>query len=217
MTTYNASLDYLVDTTTPPEKTATRKSQKELKERSQSRNHFLRFVVINMVVWPLVAFIGLQVAQSHTPAVSKSLLKTSGAQSMSADELTAVVRAQSRPIFWLGRLSGDTYAENSTVAGVDVITYLPENATPQTHGQLDLVVKTYRDSAIFNVQLHPLSGTADTTVEQVGGMSVTYNPASPDHSIVSFKDKAQVITLTYPSFQSTSTLIMDAQNLAPIK
>jgi hypothetical protein len=136
---------------------------------------------------------------------------------MSADELTSIVRGQDRAIFWLGRLSGDTYSENSTVAGVDVITYLPENATPQTARQLDLVIKTYRNSAIFNVQLHPLSGTADTTVEDVGGVTVIYNPASPDHSVVTFKDRPQVVSLTYPAFQTISTLVMDAQNLDSIR
>ena len=136
---------------------------------------------------------------------------------MSADELTSIVKGQDRPIFWFGRLSGDTYAENSTVSGVDVITYLPENETPQSARQLDLVIKSYRDSKVFNVQLRPLSGTADTTVENVGGVTVTYNPASPDHSVVTFKDRPQVVALTYPGFQTISTLVMDAQNLDSIQ
>jgi hypothetical protein len=186
-------------------------------DRRRARNHFLRFVLANLVVWPVIAFIGFQVMDSHKPAVSKALLKTSGAQSMSADELTSIVRAQERPIFWLGRLFGDTYAENSTVSGVDVITYLPENETPQSARQLDLVIKSYRDSKVFNVQLRPLSGTADTTVENVGGVTVTYNPASPDHSVVTFKDRPQVVALTYPGFQTISTLVMDAQNLDSIQ
>jgi hypothetical protein len=186
-------------------------------DRRRARNHFLRFVLANLLVWPLIAFIGFQVMDSHKPEVSRALLKTSGAQSMSADELTSIVKGQERPIFWLGRLSGDTYAENSTMSGVDVITYLPENETPQSARQLDLVIKTYRDSKVFNVQLRPLSGTADTTVENVGGVTVTYNPASPDHSVVTFKDRPQVVALTYPAFQTISTLVMDAQNLASIQ
>lgn len=186
-------------------------------DRRQARNRFLRFVLANLLIWPVIAFIGFQVMDSHKPEVSKTLLKTSGAQSMSADELTSIVREQERPIFWLGRLSGDTYSENSTVSGVDVITYLPENVTPQTARQLDLVIKTYRDSRIFNVQLHPLSGTADSTVENVGGVTVTYNPASPDHSVITFKNRPQVVAITYPSFQTISTLVMDAQNLDSIQ
>lgn len=226
MTTYGASLDYWTDSTMPSGRTISSVISKNImtptapavaSSRRANRNRFLRFLLINALIWPLLAFVALQVFESHSPAVSKSLLKISGAQAMTADELTSIVSGQGRPIFWLGRLSGDTYSENSTVRGVDVITYLPENATPQFANQLDLVVKTYRDTNIFNVRLHPLSGTADTTVENVGGVTVTYNPASPDHSVVTFKDRPQVITMTYPGFQSISTLVMDAQNLAPIQ
>lgn len=226
MTTFDASQDYWSGISTrlgrssfqvEMDEAIAAVDQRIRADRRQARNRFLRFVLANLLVWPIIAFIGFQVMDSHRPAVSKALLKTSGAQSMSADELTSIVREQERPIFWLGRLSGDTYSENSTVSGVDVITYLPENATPQTARQLDLVIKTYRNSNIFNVQLHPLSGTADTTVENVGGVTVTYNPASPDHSVVTFKNRPQVVSLTYPAFQTISTLVMDAQNLDSIR
>lgn len=226
MTTFDASQDYWSGISTrlgrssfqvEMDEAIAAVDQRIRADRSRARNRFLRFVLANLLVWPIVAFIGFQVMDSHKPAVSKALLKTSGAQSMSADELTSIVRGQARPIFWLGRLSGDTYSENSTVSGVDVITYLPENATPQTASQLDLVIKTYRDSNIFIVQLHPLSGTADTTVENVGGVTVTYNPASPDHSVITFKNRPQIVSLTYPAFQTISTLVMDAQNLDSIK
>jgi len=136
---------------------------------------------------------------------------------MNADQLVASTKALGRPVFWLNRLSGDSYSENSSVSGVDVITYLPEGVDLQAPGQLDLVIKTYRDANIFNVQLHPLSGTADTTVENVGGVTVIYNPASPDHSVIKFKDRPQIVAITYPSFQTVSTLVMDAQNLEPVQ
>lgn len=226
MTIFDVSQDYLSDISTrlgrssfqvEMDEAIAAVGQRIRADRRHARNRFLRFILANLLVWPVIAFIGFQVVDSHKPAVSKALLKTSGAQSMSADELTSIVKGQDRPIFWLGRLSGDTYSENSTVSGVDVITYLPENATPQSARQLDLVIKTYRDSNVFNVQLHPLSGTADTTVENVGGVTVTYNPASPDHSVVTFKDRTQVVSLTYPAFQTISTLVMDAQNLDSIQ
>ena len=217
MTIYDASLDYLTDSESKVVKTVAVQSETIASKEHTKRNHFLRFLLINILVWPLLTFIGLQVSQSHSPAVSKSLLKTSGAQAMTAEELTAIVQAQGRPIFWLGRLSGDTYSENSTVSGVDVITYFPENATPQSQSRLDFVIRTYGNSKIFNVQLHPLSGTADKTVENVGGITVIYNPASPDHSVITFKNRPQVIAMAYPEFQKISTLIADAQNLIPIQ
>ena len=227
MTTCDASQDYWSDSSTRlarssfhvemDEAIASLVPRSRADRRQVARSRFLRFLLMNLLVWPTVMFIGFQIAQSHSPVVSKSLLKTSGAQAMSSGELIAIVKGQGRPVFWLNRLSGDTYSENSTVSGVDVITYLPENATAQSRSRFDLVIKTYRDSNIFNIQLRPLSGTADTTLEKVGGVTVTYNPASPDHSVVTFKNRPQVVSLAYPGFQTISTLIMDAQNLAPIE
>lgn len=226
MTTYDASRDYRSGS---PMRLGSSSFQVEIDEaieavgqriradRRQDRNRFLRFILINLLAWPIVMFVGFQITQSHTPSVSKTLLVTSGAQSMSADKLVATVVSQGRPVFWLNRLSGDTYSENSATPGVDVVTYLPENATPKFASQLDLVIKTYTDSNVYNAQLRPLSATADTTVENVGGVSVTYNPASPDHSVITFKSRPQVVAITYPGFQSISTLVMDAQNLEPIK
>jgi hypothetical protein len=185
-------------------------------DRRHARNRFLLFVLMNMLFWPLVAFIGFQITHSHTPAVSKSLLVTTGAQAMNADKLVATVVSHGRPVFWLNRISGDTYTENSETPGVDVITYLPENATSRFQNQSDLMIRTFKDTQVYNVQLRPLSATADATVENVGGVSVTYNPASPDHSVVKFNSRPQIVAITYPGFQTLSTLVMDAQNLAPI-
>jgi hypothetical protein len=227
MTTYDASLDYWSEDSTRPipshavigmedefdEFTADEHTYADL--RRESRNRFLRFLLLNIVIWPILVYVGLQFSESHSPKVAKTLA-VSGAQSMNADQLIATVKSQGRPVFWLNRLSGDTYSENSAVSGVDIISYLPEGTKLSTPGQLDLVIETYRDSNLFNIQLHPLSGTADTTVENVGGVTVTYNPASPDHSVVTFKDRPQIVAISYPGFQSVSTLVMDAQNLAPI-
>lgn len=227
MTTYDASLDYWSDDSVRPISLHSANDMEEefdefivdantyAELRRGGRNRFLRFVLLNILIWPIVVYVGLQFSESHSPHVLKTLA-VSGAQSMTADQLIATVKSQGRPVFWLNRLSGDTYSENSAVSGVDVITYLPEGADLKAPGQLDLIIKTYRDANIFNVQLHPLSGTADTTVENVGGVTVIYNPASPDHSVVKFKDRPQVVAITYPGFQTVSTLVMDAQNLAPI-
>lgn len=229
MTTFDASLDYWSDTSKRPAEPivavnvdyASREimSSKRVNRESgrrKARFPFLRFLLLNIVIWPILVYVGLQLSESHSPKVLKSLA-VSGARSMNADQLVTTTKALKRPVFWLNRLSGDTYTENSAVNGVDVITYLPEGTNLQAPGQLDLVIKTYQDSNVFDVQLHPLSGTADTTVENVGGVTVIYNPASPDHSIIKFKDRPQIVAISYPSFQTVSTLVMDAQNLEPVR
>lgn len=226
MTTYDASQDYWSDNPTrlgrssfqvEMDEAIAAVGQRIRTDRRHARNRFLGFILANLLVWPMVMYIGFQISHSHSPSVSKTLLVTSGAAAMNAEGLIAAVVVQGRPVFWLNHLSGDTYSENSATPGVDVISYLPENATPQFANQLDLVINTYKDSNVYKEQLRPLSATADTTVENVGGVTVTYNPASPDHSVISFKSRPQIVAITYPEFQSVSTLVTDAQNLEPIK
>ncbi len=235
MSTYDASLDYRSAFPTRPAETyAPVETVNELREiisleektygadfvdsdRRAGRMRFLGFFVLNVLLWPAVVYVGLQISASHPPQVVQALLKTSGVQHMTADQLIATVASQGRPVFWLNRLSGDTYSHNSTVNGVDVISYIPTGANPAHLNHLDLVVKTYRDSSIYNVQLRPLAGGSDTVVKNVGNVSVTYSPASPNHSIVTFKDRPQIVAIDYPAFQDVSTLVMDAQNLTPIQ
>lgn len=225
MTTYKAALDYWSESPQRLQKSFafveidTDLDEDEIEEltvvetRRESRNRYLRFLLLNLLVWPIIVFVALQVSQTHNPKALEIL----GGQSMTANQLIATVHSRGRAVFWLNRLSGDTYSENSSVKGVDIVSYLPEGANVQAPRQLDLVIKTYQNSSIFNSQLHPLQGTADTTVESAGGITVVYNPVSPDHSVVTFKNWPQVVAMTYPSFQSLSTLVMDAQNLALIK
>lgn len=185
-------------------------------ERRGQRRSFLGFLLLNVLIWPVIVYVGLQISAAHSPAVTKSLMKSSGVQAMSADQLVATVKGQGRPVFWLGRLSGDKYSQNTTVSGVDLISYLPDNANPMYLNQLDLVIKTYKDLNVYNTQLHQLFAGSGTVVENAGRVTVTFRPTSPDHSVVTFKDRPEVVAIDYPGFQNISTLVNDAQNLAPI-
>lgn len=230
MTIYDASLDYRSAVSTRPAETHAPEEivnglieivsleEEALSEALYSdhrarRMRFLGFVLVNTLFWPVVVYVALQISASHSPQIVQDLMKTSGVQSMTADQLVATVTSQGRPVFWLNRLSGDMYSDNTSVNGIDVISYLPSDANPAHLNQLDLVVKTYKDSNVYNMQLHPLAGGSGTVVENVGNVSVTYSPTSPDHSIITFKDRPQIVSIDYPAFQDVSTLVMDAQNL----
>lgn len=234
MTIYDASLDYRSAVSTRPtdahapeeienglieivslEEEAL--SDELYSDRRSRRMRFLGFVLANTLFWPVVVFVGLQISASHSPQIVRDLMKTSGVQKMTADQLIATVTSQGRPVFWLNRLTGDMYSDNTSVNGIDVISYLPSNANPAHLNQLDLVVKTYKDLNVYNMQLHPLAGGSGTVVENVGNVSVTYSPASPDHSVITFKDRPQIVSIDYPAFRDVSTLVMDAQNLQLIQ
>lgn len=225
MTTYDASLDYRMDGAKPFEKVASlaeknyvndSDSEMDFDESGKSRNRFLKFLLLNALIWPMIAYVGYQISESHAPEISETLQTTSGIKALSAEELAATVMDEGRPVFWLGRLSGDRYTDITTKGGVDVITYLPQGVDPANLNQFGLIIKTYRDGKLFNTQLHPLLGPNSLVVEHVGGVTVSYDPQIPDHSIVTFKDRPQIVTINYPGFQNPSTIVLDAQNLTSI-
>lgn len=234
MSIYDASLDYRSAASTRPIVTnAPEEIENGLSEivsleeetlsevlysdRRSRRMRFLGFVLVNTLLWPVVVYVGLQISASHSPQIVQDLMKTSGVQTMTAEQLIATVTSQSRPVFWLNRMTGDMYSDNTSVNGIDVISYVPSDANPAHLNQLDLVVKTYKDSTVYNMQLHPLAGGSDTVVENIGNVSVTYSPASPDHSVITFKDRPQIVSIDYPAFRDVSTLLLDAQNLQLIQ
>jgi hypothetical protein len=182
----------------------------------ESRSRYLRFLLLNIILWPILVFVGLQISASHSPGILKSLMVSTGVQSMTADQLVAAVKAQGRPVFWLNRLSGDTYSDTTATSGVDIISYRPEGASSQNVDQSDLVIKTYRDSASYDARLHHVEGSALLTVETLSGIKVSYNPSDLHHVVIYFNNRPQVVLIEYPNIQKVSTLITDAQNLKPI-
>ena len=184
--------------------------------RREARNRFLRFLILNALIWPMLAFIGLQVSEANQSTHSKMYLATSGTQTMNANQLIKVVGDQDRTVFWLKALSGDTYTDNATRSGLDVISYIPENTSPKLLDKWDLVIKTYRDQRAFRSAVHPFSGFGSTIVESLGAITVSYNTTSPNRVVVSFRDRPQIVTMRYPDFQSGTRLIRDAKSLEPI-
>lgn len=225
MTTYDASIDYQTDGTKPFKKFAspaesdyvkTTDGERIIRGNHKSRNRFLKFLLLNALIWPMIAYIGYQISESHAPEISETAIAASGIRALTAEQLAATVMDQRRPVFWLGRLSGDKYSENTTESGVDAVSYLPQGVEPTNYSQLGLVIKTYRDAKLFNTQLRPLSVSSGLVFENVGSITVSYDPQSLDHSVVTFKDRPQIVAISYPGFQNASTLVMDAQNLTPI-
>jgi hypothetical protein len=79
MTTFDASKDYWSVSSTrlgrssfqvEIEEAITSAGQRIRSDRRHARNRFLRFILANLLIWPVIAFIGFQVIDSHKPAVS---------------------------------------------------------------------------------------------------------------------------------------------------
>jgi nitrate reductase NapE component len=219
VTTFDASLDYWSDRDVVP--SVKSRAQEYVafdthEEGRKSRSGFLSFLLLNILLWPILVFVGLQVSASHSPGALKSLMTSAGVQSMTANQLVATVKHQGRTVFWLNAKQGDSYSNSSSTPGVDHISYRPAGSNISNLNQFDVMIGTYRDFSTYLAQPHPFLGVLGRTVTLSTGGTLTYNQKSPNRAIVAFAAKPEIVVLDYPSTQGLSTLINDAQNLVPI-
>jgi hypothetical protein len=218
MTTFDASLDYQSACAVPLVKPRAKEyAAFDTREGGRkSRSSFLRFLLLNIILWPVLVFVGLQISASHSPGAVKLLMTSTGVQSMTADQLVATVKNQGRSVFWLNPISDDTYSDTTVTSGVDMISYRPEGTVSQNVDQSDLVIKTYRDSASYDARFHHVEESALLSVETLRGIKISYNPSDLHHVVIYFNNRPQVVLIEYPNIQKVSTLINDAQNLVLI-
>lgn len=172
---------------------------------------------VGIIVTSLLAFSGLQVANSHAPATLSNVAVSSGNQTMSAAELIQSVNAAGRIVYWLAPRSGDTYSISTTSNGIDQVSYYPEGSSISSLNQYSVSIATYKDLATYNANTHPFLGANSRTDVLSNGMTVTYNSISPTQAFVAFPDVAQKVVISYPSIQPVPTILNDAQNLLTVK
>ncbi len=175
-----------------------------------------KLILFTSIIGSLVAFTGLQVADSHAPATVNQATVTSGIQSMSAAELIQSVKSENRNVYWLSSKRGDSYTNDSSANGIDQVTYRPAGANLSDLNAFDVIVATYKDYSTYDAQPHPLLGANGRSVTLANGATVTFNSASPNQAVVQFPDKSEVVVLNYPAVQAVPTIINDAGNLVLI-
>lgn len=234
MSTYDASLDYRSTASARPVTEQPKEDENEFNEIysleeinfvapsafarfREGHPGFLWFLAVNIVVAPLLAYAGLQIVESHAPSVSNAIMMSSGIQSLTAAELVDYVRLGHGTAYWLDAAAGDKYTIDSSHNGVNLISYLPAGATPSGPNHATLNIKTYRDITVYNSQLRPLSSSENAQVVTPYGAIVQYNASSPNHMIVSFRDRPEIVAVDYPSVQTPTSFIQDADRLIPIK
>lgn len=239
MTTYDASLDYWTERATQLGKTAgSAKIESDFgvdeineivaledlafnKPPSSSRfrethPRFIWFVLANIILSPLLVYVGFQILDSHPPTVLNALMISSGSQTISAADLVTLVKSEHKLAYWVNPVAGDSYSNNSTEEGVNSISYMPAGARPKDLSQVSLTIKTYRDMAIYNEQLQPLAGPNETVITTANGTHIEFDEGLPNRMIVSFPRKPEIIVVQYPTTQNVTTLMRDAANLRPI-
>ena len=177
---------------------------------------FARMGLITAIVGSMIVFTGLQVADSHAPAVVSQASVATGIQSMSATELIQSIKKGNHTVYWLDAKPGDTYTNNSTAQGIDQVIYRPEGADVTNLNQFDVIVETYANYLLYDNRPHPLLGANERSTTLANGATVTYNVASADQAVVIFPNKPEVVVINYPAVQTVPTIINDASRLSPI-
>jgi len=240
MTTYDASLDYWsVGSIRPITKYATNNVVEEMFEveiikeivsleeltfktpgffRRFDKSHpgLLWFLLVNTLLAPILVYANFQIVPSQASTVFNALMVSSGAKTLSADNLVTLVKSNNRLTYWIKSVPGDMYSNNSTQDGVNSISYIPSNAKLSDLRQVDLTVKTYKNFAIYTSQLQPLVGPNETMVTTATGTIVEFNKGFSDRMIVSFTKKPEIVVVQYPTTQDVTTLMRDARSLVPI-
>jgi len=145
--------------------------------------------------------------------VSSKSLETCGVTSISADKLINYVKSENRSTFWFGPMPGNMYSINVTRPGTSVITYLPTCLVPSDKKIPQLTVKTYSNTADYITAVHPLSQGSNMRSVTAGEMTVEFNNAKLDREIITFKNQPEIVTVNYPTLQTSQTLIKNAGNL----
>ena len=105
------------------------------------------------------------------------------------------------------------YSINVTRPGTSVITYLPTCLVPSDKKIPQLTVKTYSNTADYITAVHPLSQGSNMRSVTAGEMTVEFNNAKLDREIITFKNQPEIVTVNYPTLQTSQTLIKNAGNL----
>jgi len=186
-----------------------------LSNYEKSRPHFQRYIAIDAVISVAIILAGFALMSSTLSSTKAS--GDVGLQRMSADDLLHNIQTEKRNVYWLGPIQGDTYSDYDIQPGINVITYLPPDADPSDINQPELSVKTYKNIATYNGQVHPLLGSNARRIVNTNGTSVEFNEVTLDREIVIFKDKPEVIVIRYPTWQPATILMDNAEKLTLIQ
>ena len=163
-------------------------------------------LLVGAVLGSILVFTGFQVADSHAPASLNHIVVTSGMPTMSATELIQYVKTKNHTVYWLNAKQGDSYSDNSSVGGVDKISYHPEGSNIADLSQFDVIIGTYQDISTYDAQPHPFLGANGRTFTLSNGATLTYNQMSPNLALIAFPDKPEIVVLNYPATQAVPTL-----------
>jgi hypothetical protein len=144
------------------------------------------------------------------------LVETSGAQALTAKQLTALVVKEKLLAYWLGPVSGSKYTLIATSSGKVTVSYLSGGLGISDASQRNLVIETTGDGVTPGALLSSESEFNNATDLTVTGNTFSYDKSLVDHMTVQIKADGRHVFVGYPQTRTPLTMQTDAEALAKI-
>ncbi|HUX65700.1 MAG TPA: hypothetical protein VMV42_01000 [archaeon] len=184
----------------------------------KSHPHFILYLGIDAVLSGILIAGGFHfLGPSSWVAHEKFMLAHPGVIPMPLDDLLDYVNREPESIYWLGPVAGDKYTLHRAKGDGAVITYFPDGPSPANVNHPKETIETYKNLAAYKTDVHPLMGANSLKFVTSSGATVEFNKGSTYYENVTFKDKPEIVIISYPSSQLATTLIKNANNLKLVR
>lgn len=183
-----------------------------------NRTHpYFKFLMTFDAIFSVALVIGGIAIFSQTLGRShKDFLKLYGAVSMTAEELTNVLKNQGIGAYWLGPISGSEYTIVKSADGVVVITYLSNGKGILDHQQKNLIFQTEADSYKKEALVSSENRGTNEFDVTVTGNTYSYDRLDPDHMVVKIKGNKSHVRVYYPTSRDAIRMEIDADALQKV-
>lgn len=188
-----------------------------LSNYSHSHPHFVLYLFFDVVVSVVLIFGGIIFSSAQaSSSYNYMMLQHSGVIPMSYGQLINHIRKDDRTTYWLGYSEGDTYTPDCIVPEVTTITYLPKGVLPN-QGVSEKIVQTFSSKTAFLAINKSLDyRTNFTQINRLDGRQIILSKSNKTFAEVSFKNRSQVVLITYPKPEPISVLILAAEALVSV-
>lgn len=163
----------------------------------------------------MTGVMALTTAESR--AAREVLIQTSGAEALTATELTDLVIKEKLIAYWLGPISGSKYTLVANRAGSVTISYLSGGHGIDNPQQRNLLIETTglgRRSGVLPSEESEIDNATDSTVT---GNTFSYDNSLRDHMRVQIKDSEHHVLVVYPQTRTPLIMQTDAEALERIR
>lgn len=163
----------------------------------------------------ITGVMALTTAESR--AARNVLIQTSGAETLTATELTDLVIKEKLIAYWLGPISGSKYTLVANRTGRVTISYLSGGLGIDNPHQRNLLIETTglgRRSGVLSSEESEIDNATDSTVT---GNTFSYDNSLRDHMSVQIKVSEHHVLVVYPQPRTPLTMQTDAEALERIE